>query len=324
MNRGELRDILMQHGLARVADALLDLSLPAVGILVHRVEESAIAIGSSKVGGSPDLPAGVEWPAWHEPMAFIGQLNLAEVAPYEQSGALPRHGLLSIFYETDGEPRYSARWGLPESTSPDQYPEIDESLGWRVLYFDADPATFIRRGVPDALNELGRFHPCAVRYTTDVTLPEVDGPEILPLGLGREERTALINLEFLVNRSSGTSSFERSPDGMFWPLPLSTGEEQGGHLLGYAYSLGGSALVNAERESQRIPYERFRDVYDHPERHLEYLREIHRKWCLLLQVDSGEQTGMDWAGGGVLHVCVEREALAGLDFSRVWLDLDFL
>lgn len=324
MNRGALRDILMQHGLARVADALLDLSLPAVGILVHQVEESAIPIGSSKVGGCPDLPAVVDWPSWHEPMAFIGQFNLAEVAPYEQSGALPRHGLLSVFYETDGEPLYSAGWGLPESTPVDQYPEIDKSLSWRVLYFPDDPATFVRRDVPDALNERGRFHPCAVRFTTDVTLPDADGPETLPLDLSREERSALINVQFLVNRSSGTSAFERFSNGMFWPLTLSTGEEQGGHLLGYSYNLNGSALVNAERESQHIPYERFRDVYDHPERYLEYLREIHRKWCLLLQVDSGEQTGMDWAGGGVLHVCIEREALARLDFSRVWLDLDFL
>ncbi len=324
MNRRELRDILLQHGLARVADALLDLSLPAVGILIHRVEESIIPIGSSKVGGCPDLPAGVDWPAWHEPMAFIGQFNLAEVAPNEQSDVLPRHGLLSFFYETNGEPLYSAGWGLPEDTTPDQYPEIDESLSWRVLYFDADPATFIRRGVPDTLNQLGRFHPCAVRYTRDVTLPDADGPETLPLDLSREERAALLSLASLVNRSSGTSTYERFSDGMFWPLPLSTGEEQGGHLLGYPYNLNGSALATAERKSQHIAYEQFRDVYEHPERHLEYLREIHRKWCLLLQIESAEQAGMDWAGGGILHVCIEREALAQRDFSRVWLDLDFV
>ena len=33
---------------------------------------------------------------------------------------------------------------------------------------------------------------------------------------------------------------------------------------------------------------------------------------------------MDWAGGGVLHVCVERAALRVRDFSRVSINLQFL
>ncbi len=157
-----------------------------------------------------------------------------------------------------------------------------------MLYVDADPAAFIRRGVPDTLNQRGRFHPCAVHYTRDVTLPDADGPETSPLDLSREERAALLGLAFLANRSSGTSTYERFSDGMLWPLPSSTGEKQGGHLLGYPYHVNGSALATAERESQHIAYEKFRDVYEHPERHLEYVREIHRRWCLLVQVDSAE------------------------------------
>jgi hypothetical protein len=33
---------------------------------------------------------------------------------------------------------------------------------------------------------------------------------------------------------------------------------------------------------------------------------------------------MDWAGGGILHVTIPREALLRRDFSQVWMDLDFV
>jgi hypothetical protein len=33
---------------------------------------------------------------------------------------------------------------------------------------------------------------------------------------------------------------------------------------------------------------------------------------------------MDWAGGGVLHWCIERAALRARDFSRMQVDMQFL
>jgi hypothetical protein len=33
---------------------------------------------------------------------------------------------------------------------------------------------------------------------------------------------------------------------------------------------------------------------------------------------------MDWAGGGVLHICIERAALRARDFSHARFNLQFL
>ena len=61
-----------------------------------------------------------------------------------------------------------------------------------------------------------------------------------------------------------------------------------------------------------------------PRRWDEIAREASRRWRLLLQVDSSGEAAMDWAGGGLLHFCIEREALLAWDFSRVWLNMQFL
>jgi hypothetical protein len=270
MTEAELRALLHQRGLARVAGELLRLAAPMVRVYISRADEADLPAGASKIGGRPDLPAGVAWPAWHEPLAFIAQFDLAAVAPHERGGILPARGLFSFFYETDGEPLYSAGWGLPEGTAPEDYPDIDPSLGWRVLYHAGDPVTFVRREIPPGLNERGRFPACAARFAAEVTLPDVDGPEVAPLGLSGAERSALIDLAADVNRG-------------MW-------EAGGHHLLGYPYNLGASTLAGCEIAARRIPYA---SLVADTARRRELEREAARRWRLLLQVDSSDEAAMD-------------------------------
>src|SRR5918911_834074 len=124
MTEAELRALLRRSGLEHAADAVLALAAPTVRIFVRRTDEDRLPVGASKLGGRPALPAGADWPAWHEPMAFIGQFNLREVAPHEHDGVLPRQGLLAFFFETDGEPLYSAQLEFPHLSWRD-YPELD-------------------------------------------------------------------------------------------------------------------------------------------------------------------------------------------------------
>ena len=37
----------------------------------------------------------------------------------------------------------------------------------------------------------------------------------------------------------------------------------------------------------------------------------------LLQVDTDEETGMDWEGGGCIYYCIEDEALQAREFGDV-------
>ncbi|GAC1461802.1 MAG: YwqG family protein [Chloroflexota bacterium] len=297
----ELRSLLAARGLDRVTDQLMALAAPTIRIYIQGTTDENLPTGASKVGGLPDLPTGTDWPFWHEHMAFIAQINMQETAPYDLEGALPSSGLLSFFWETNGEPLYAARWGLPESAPyHDRYPDLERS--WRVLYHDGPPETFVRREFPDDVHEYCRFPACAARFASEVTLPDANGAEIAQLHLTVAEREALIGLEVEVNRG--------------------TWNDGGHHLLGYPYSLLHSTLVECDMESRGIPWRTWAKTTS-AER-LETAQDVSRRWRLLLQIDSSDTAAMDWAGGGLVHYCIEHDALAGRDFSRAWLNMQFL
>jgi hypothetical protein len=301
MTADELQQLLRVRGLRRVAGALLALAAPTVRIFVTPGDESTIAPGASKLGGHPDLPPGVAWPTWHEPLAFLGQINLAEVAPHDREGALPAQGLLSFFYQTDMEPLYAERLALGERASPAAYARFDESPGWRVLYHIGDPATFVRHKFPPALNPRVHFPACAARFAAEVTLPDVDSATIAALGLSSAERAALIDLDAEVNHGA-------------WA-------DGGHHLLGYPYSLGGSGLVACvlTDEQQYASWAAAK-----PAHRRAIAQAVEQQWRLLLQLTSSDDLALDWAGGGVLHICIERAALRAHDFSAVRFNLQFL
>ena len=67
----------------------------------------------TRLGGVPDLPAGCAWPkaSTGQPMTFIGQLDLRELAATAVARDLPDHGVLAWFYAPDaGPPEHALVW----------------------------------------------------------------------------------------------------------------------------------------------------------------------------------------------------------------------
>lgn len=74
----------------------------AVYLLPKRVDERKLELGVTKLGGHPELPAKTTWPRVEgEPLTFVAQINLREVAPLLPKGVLPPSGLLSFFLTND-------------------------------------------------------------------------------------------------------------------------------------------------------------------------------------------------------------------------------
>jgi hypothetical protein len=114
------------------------------------------------------------------------------------------------------------------------------------------------------------------------------------------------------------------------------------HLLGHPFSLGRSPYLAGYLKDHDIPDPYAIDLQGTMEEQQQKVQESHDKaqelhqklqdlqhkaemeWRLLLQVYSNEEAAMDFAGGGVLHFCIPNEALARRDFSRVWVDLQFV
>jgi uncharacterized protein YwqG len=106
------------------------------------------------------VPGYVQYSAWvPQPLSFLAQINLADVASQGCDLPLPRRGLLLFFYDTDNQP-----WGM--------YPH--DSVGTQVLFVPA--GTKIARG------SIAQVNPSPVRPLRCVA------SESLPSSESAEER----------------------------------------------------------------------------------------------------------------------------------------
>lgn len=119
-----------------------------------------VAIGSSRMGGFPDFPPTLIWPADNNgtPLAFIAQLNLKEIHPFDQDQLLPDKGVLYFFFDGDqGMGGYAA----------------NEKHLFRIIYFDGnDDALEPVKDYPENFPEPGQFWPCSFTYTREMFLPD--------------------------------------------------------------------------------------------------------------------------------------------------------
>ncbi|WP_226682870.1 YwqG family protein [Sutcliffiella horikoshii] len=135
-----------------------------------KTDEIDIPLGSSKIGGSPDLPSGCEFPQYEDDhLTFMLQVNLSEAKPYDKDNLLPESGILYLFYEALEQP-----WGF----------DGDEGC-FKVLYFDGDMEELERKKSPSSRTEFVEFPAFQLSFETIVTLPE--SPEKLDFADDDEE-----------------------------------------------------------------------------------------------------------------------------------------
>lgn len=157
--------------LARHTDTLLRLARPASTFEATQEPGANLEVGASKLGGLPDMPAEVEWPVWTRgTLAFLAQFNLTDLVPSVACRELPAEGLLSVFYDSEGEAF-----------------EPSDIGGWRVFHFP-DVLRLARREPPRGLAEAARFRSAGLTFTETLTLPCGYSPwdEELALGDGRD------------------------------------------------------------------------------------------------------------------------------------------
>jgi uncharacterized protein YwqG len=164
--RTTMRDMLSQVGLERIPEQLIALAKPTISLASAPVEDATQVAGATKLGGLPDLPGGVSWPRGRSlPLAFLAQLRLEDIAPYDSEHILPPEGLLLFF--TD-----------PSFTT---YGDQKSDHGnWRIIYVEAH-ATLRRGVIPGDLPETARLSSSTLTYKQTLTLPydpTIDNPDL--------------------------------------------------------------------------------------------------------------------------------------------------
>jgi uncharacterized protein YwqG len=169
----EYRAQLGAAGLGRHADSLSEAALPSVRLLADSPIDAATA-GASRLGGSPDLPADLPWPANDDgtPLSFIAQLDMREIAIHDVEGILPKEGLLSFFYEAAPQ----NAWGFDPA----------DHGAWAVLHI-ADGVMVEPRGAPDGVANEGRFRALGLSPHLELTFAPWESLVVERLGMTREE-----------------------------------------------------------------------------------------------------------------------------------------
>jgi len=189
--------ILRAEGLDLIAPSILPRVLPSIELVPGRRLAKPVGVVTSRIGGDPDLPPAVPWPADREnqPLSFLLQVALPELPLV---GPLPSGGLLSFFYDT---------LNMPEGA------DCLARRACHVLYLDHQKSRVLARRPPPQ-NEDG---PLTDTFDEHVLKPKVvpSFPDHLELLPNQEQRgdylAALVNPDRSVFKMLGHPNTIQAP-----------------------------------------------------------------------------------------------------------------
>ena len=276
----DLRELLSSCGLARIAQRVEAARKPSIYLTAETSSDLAV----SRLGGTPNLPSGHDWPEWRgRALPFVAQLDLAGFPGIGAIG-LPSQGCLYFFYEGG----YDA-WGFDPAHA-----------GCSKVIYEPDarlsdsPARPIPKSVP---NEF-RFLPANLQTSSAGTsVPDCEDPIVEEFSFTSDELRAYI--DFLEKwRESMPPTFHR--------------------LGGYPEQVQGDPKLEAHLVSQGI---NCGDGRGYEEARKKGLFDGAADWELLFQVDSEESAGMMWGDAGRLYFLIRKQDLEQRLFDRTWLIL---
>jgi uncharacterized protein YwqG len=267
-----VRNILRSKGLEGIAEPVLKFrTLPPL--------ENAPAVGTSKLGGNPDLPIGIHWPTWHgRPLDFLLQLDLTEIPRKFADDLLPERGWIYFFYDVENNP-----WGF----------DVSHRGGWRVFFFDGDRAALECRTRPDSTNTELKPFPLTFFESIYVNWPSIQD-EKAESDLGYLEQHAHL-LDAMAEISGhqilgNTHGCQRSGEDM---------QEQSQLVSNGIYMGGGGG-----------------PVFDHVK--AAQVKPGIKDWRLLLELRSDENANLIWTAYGTLYFWIREEDLLNSEFDHVW------
>lgn len=287
MRRREQAIMRLNAGLG-VSDAqrVAPFLLPTIGLRDGPLGTEPGALGSTRFGGRPDLPVDVSWPEGpNGPLAFLGQIALADVAGLDVDKALPTIGALSFFYDI-----HALDYGYDPA-------DCDR---FAVVYQPANAKLFRRAFSDEIMRENRIEHIRSVTPYLWWQLPTADPLAQETLGFG--------------DMDDAQDEFTQR----YWKLDYDLAEP---HIpVGHHQFLGWANGIYQQGEDCRLDCELARRGFPNPGSDAANEAKAQRgDWRCLLEIsDDRELYNTSWYDGGSLAFMIRDEDLRNEDFSHCW------
>ena len=277
-------------------EALENLKKKEVRIQYQQVCGETLDITASKIGGKPAVPVDFVWPRYkgegfdgvitERPLTFMAQINLKDVAMYDEEGLLPKTGILSFFYEL-----ITMKWGF----------EPEDKGCARVFYFPEEMA-LQQMDIPQDLEEDVRIPECKVSFEEHVSLPGWEDFE----GLGNgdvdleEYEVACSQLGYDYDDMGEYTKLLGYPDVIQNPM------EEECETLRRGFRNG--SPTDSAKISQQEKVE---------------IKEKSKEWMLLFQMGTitTDETEVMFGDCGHIYFWIRKQDLQVCDFDAIWLIL---
>jgi len=281
LTQAEVRKLISNHALDEHKDLILKGLRKSVRLKAGEPVKRRLPVGTSKFGGEPDLSADTEWPTFNDrPLHFLAQLNLVDLPPrHIPTADLPRKGLLSFWYDTQGDRTWGAR-------------DIYSMRRYRVLYHTRQGT---RRPFPEFDGQdLDEDHDFFFWRPFPERRVSLEPMWTLDEGVQKRFFDIAMNdgIEFLHHHTEFVQALEIGGHGMH------------SRLLGSFWDLHDGredAAGHAARARKKKPKKR-----------------DHEQWRLLALFDSDRDVDeWTWGDEGQLGFWIRKEDLNGRQFDRV-------
>lgn len=137
-------------------EKIIKLIKPAIGISTKKLKSDNLKIGSSKIGGKPDLPKNISWPKLNDShLVFCAQYNVSELEKFDVENLLPKKGIFHIFI------------GINE-----EWNEFSMKQNDTKIFFTENTENLERKEYPTSFNLERIVEPAEIEYFESITIPD--------------------------------------------------------------------------------------------------------------------------------------------------------
>jgi hypothetical protein len=137
-------------------EKIIKLIKPAIGISTKKLQSDNLKIGSSKIGGKPDLPKNISWPKLNDShLVFCAQYNVLELEKFDVENLLPKKGIFHIFI------------GINE-----EWNEFSMKQNDTKIFFTENTENLERKEYPTSFNLERIVEPAEIEYFESITIPD--------------------------------------------------------------------------------------------------------------------------------------------------------